>query len=476
MYVDGERLGELLPEYVAGDTWLIGPYTFTHPQLERLDEQSWLFIISGTTCIAVLKKPRFEEGAFAGGAAQIVNRGIGHVLPRLGCVDGRVADWAAIPRVLPPSDLDMLCYELGLSDDDDIDPVLPDDDRTRELRAAVWDDPISDDARLVYADYLQDRGDPRGELVALQVQRARKGGHASEREKALVRRIAADCAQPLTPYLVRDFELERGFVARCMVDDKQKMPEAITWSPAWRTVDDLTTANYELLTSPHVRATRAGVSGKHLVRLVEHVRPLPFETVVGIAPRGLSQRGVWIEEGGWDTVMAVGALVSLHTLSVGPEMSGLGARLIPSMLRSPLGQRLRQLDAFIELPYAEPQRWRDAFDLAKLPLLTLRFIAVPPTRGARQWFKPEVLVGLRRTTRLPHLIVQVADVLAPDSVTELMRFIAQLSRNVQFAELHDFHVPRGQTIQERHALLLERLNAMFQQVLVQPKGARPLSP
>ena len=475
MYVDGNRLGELLPECVAGDTWLIGASTFSYPQLERLDEHSWLFIVSGTRCIAVLRNPRMEDGAFMGGTALVMNRDISNVLPRLGCLDGRVGEWAAIPRVVPPSDMDLLRYELGIADDDDIDPVLPDDARTIELRAAVWDDPISDDARMVYADYLQDRGDPRGELVGLQVLRARTGEFVSEREKLLVRRIAPDCAQPLTPYLVPGFELVRGFVARCMVNDTP-MPEAITWSPAWRTVDDLSTANYDLLSSPHVRATRAGVGGRQLVLLVDHVRPLPFETVVGIAPLGLSQRGVWIEEGGWDSVMAVGALGMMHTLSVNPEMSGFGARLIPAIMRSPLGGRLRQLDAYIEPQYAEPQRWRDAFDIAKLPLLTLRFVPVAPQRPRRAWFKPEVLVGLRRTTRQPHLLVQVDDVLAPDNITELMRFIAQLSRNIQYAELHDFHVPRGVTIQDRHGALLERLNAMFPQVMVQPASATPLSP
>ena len=474
VYIEAERLGELLPESVAGDTWLIGPDTFTHPQLERLDEQSWLFIVSETRCVAVLRYPRMEHGVFMGGAALVSNRDIADVLLRLGCVDGNVAAWAAIPRVLPPSDLDLLCYALGISDDDEIGAIVPDDDRTHELRAAVWDDPVSDDARLVYADYLQDRGDPRGELVALQVTRSRSGEHVTDREKQLVRRIAPDCAQPLTPYLVPGFELARGFVAKCTVNDTP-MPEAITWHAAWRTIDDLSTTNYDLLSSPHVRATRVGVGGRQLVQLVDHVRPLPFETVVGIAPRGRSQRGVWIEEGAWDHVTGVGALANVRVLSVNPVMSGFGARLIPAILRSPLGHQLRQLDAFIELNYADAQRWRDAFDIARTPLLTLRFVPVSPERGRRIWIGPEVLVGLRRTTRLPQLIVQVDDVLDAENVTSLMRLVAQLSRNLQHAELHDFGVPAAR-VQERHRTLLDRMNAMFPRVLVQPTNAQPLAP
>jgi uncharacterized protein (TIGR02996 family) len=471
VYLEAARLDELLPEFAAGDTWLLGPETFAQPQLERLDEQSWLFIVSGTRCIAVLRNPRIHDGAFMGGAALISNKDISHVLPRLGCTDGNVAAWAAIPRVLPPSDLDLLRYELGIADEEDIDDVLPDDDRTRELRAAVFDDPLSDDARMVYADYLQDRGDPRGELVALQVSRARSGDFQSDRERLLVRRISPDCAQPLTPYLVPGFELVRGFVGKCTVNDTP-MPEAITWHQAWRTVDDLTTKNIDLLVSPHVRARRIGTGGRQLLLLVDHMRPLPFETVVGIAPYGKSQRGVWIEEAGWDRVAAnVGALENVTTISVNPELSGLGPRLIPLMLRGPIGQRLRHIDAFIELQFADAQRCRDAFDFGRAALLTMRFeLGARPQRG------PEVLVGLRRTARLPHLIVQVADALDAEQVTTVMRFVAQLSRNLQYAELHDFGARRGQRIEDRNALMLERMNAMFTQVLVQPATARPLAP
>ncbi|MDQ3340157.1 MAG: TIGR02996 domain-containing protein [Myxococcota bacterium] len=475
VYVEGARLDELLPESAAGDTWLLGPETFAQPQLERLDEHSWLFIVSGTRCVAVLRNPRIHNGAFMGGAALVSNKDISQVLMRLGCTDGNVAAWAAIPRVLPPSDLDLLRYELGIADEEDVDEVLPDDDRTRELRAAIWDDPLSDDARMVYADYLQDRGDPRGELVALQVSRARSGDFESDRERLLVRRISPDCAQPLTPYLVPGFELVRGFVGKCTVNDTP-MPEAITWHQAWRTVDDLSTTNLDLLVSPHVRAKRVGVAGRQLVLLVDHMRPLPFETVVGIAPHGKSQRGVWLEEGGWDRVAAVGALENVTTISVNPDYGGIGARLIPLMLRGPFGQRLRHVDAFIGLQLAEAQRWREAFDYGSAALLTLRFVVLERVPDLRRWGGPEVLVGLRRTARAPHLIVQVADLLDAESVTTVMRFVAQLSRNIQHAELHDFGAPRGQRIEDRHGTLLERMNAMFPQVLVQPVTAKPLAP
>ncbi|MBA3541481.1 MAG: TIGR02996 domain-containing protein [Deltaproteobacteria bacterium] len=43
----------------------------------------------------------------------------------------------------------------------------------RDLIAAVAEAPDDDAPRLVYADWLMERGDPRGELVALQCALAR---------------------------------------------------------------------------------------------------------------------------------------------------------------------------------------------------------------------------------------------------------------------------------------------------------------
>jgi uncharacterized protein (TIGR02996 family) len=474
VYVEPERLDELLPEAIAGETWQISPGTFTHPQLERLDEQSWLFVVSGTRCIAVLRNPRTEKGAFMGGPALVTNHDLAEVLPRLGCPEGRVAEWAATPRVVPPSDLDLLRYALGISDDEAIDPVLPDDDRTKELRVAVWDDPSSDDARLVYADHLLDRGDPRGELVSMQVLRARTGDFASDREKALVRRIALDCAQPLTPYLAPGFELERGFVARCTVNDTP-MPRDILSHVAWRTVDDLATANHELLVSPHVRARRVGLGGAQLQMLVDHVRPLSFETVVGIAPLGKPQRGVWLAQDGWTYVTrTVGALENVGTLSIAPQRDARSsAHMLATLLRSPLGRRLRHLDMYTELVNAEPLRWREAFDEAPVPLLTLRFLPAPAPR--LRWIGPEVLVGLRQTKRAPHLIVQVEDVLGPDAVQGLVRLVAQLSRNVQHAELHDLGAPIEPAL-VRQAALIAQLRPMFHELVIQPPQMTSLAP
>ncbi len=82
---------------------------------------------------------------------------------------------------------------------------------------AIREAPEDDDLRLVFADWLDERGDPRGELMRLQVQRAR---HAADegsllqvppRERELLERHAAAWIGPLAQHLRSSFFL-RGLL------------------------------------------------------------------------------------------------------------------------------------------------------------------------------------------------------------------------------------------------------------------------
>jgi len=44
-------------------------------------------------------------------------------------------------------------------------------DQEQELLEGIWAEPDRDDVRLVYADWLQQQGDPRGEFIMLQMER-----------------------------------------------------------------------------------------------------------------------------------------------------------------------------------------------------------------------------------------------------------------------------------------------------------------
>lgn len=98
------------------------------------------------------------------------------------------------------------------------------------LLAKVLAAPGDDALRLVYADWLQERGDPRGELIVLQVREAR--GEATEaerkRSRALLRANKEAWLGDLARVL-RGVELERGFLARA-----ELAQNAAATEPAWR--------------------------------------------------------------------------------------------------------------------------------------------------------------------------------------------------------------------------------------------------
>lgn len=92
--------------------------------------------------------------------------------------------------------------------------------RSAELLAAVYADPDRDEPRLVYADWLSAHGDPRGELITLQINRTHTGTPASARERDLLSAHGAAWAGAINPVLgfgeARTFE--RGFLSRASVE------------------------------------------------------------------------------------------------------------------------------------------------------------------------------------------------------------------------------------------------------------------
>src|SRR5262245_57451036 len=55
---------------------------------------------------------------------------------------------------------------------------------------AIADDPERDGPRLVFADWLTERGDPRGELIRLQVELARPGPQLPDHEVRVAALVA----------------------------------------------------------------------------------------------------------------------------------------------------------------------------------------------------------------------------------------------------------------------------------------------
>ncbi len=86
--------------------------------------------------------------------------------------------------------------------------------RGDDLLAAILADPDDDEPRLVYADWLVERGDPRGEFIHVQCALARdhqKRGALIARERALLAAHGAEWLAPLHQWTTKGI-FRRGFV------------------------------------------------------------------------------------------------------------------------------------------------------------------------------------------------------------------------------------------------------------------------
>ena len=98
--------------------------------------------------------------------------------------------------------------------------ITPPPPAAPELVRAILDAPDDDAPRLVYADWLMERGDPRGEHIALQCRPARFEGDVFERAWRLEAEHAVMWLAPLRALLAdpAPMHFTRGFVERLVLD------------------------------------------------------------------------------------------------------------------------------------------------------------------------------------------------------------------------------------------------------------------
>jgi len=104
-----------------------------------------------------------------------------------------------------------------------------------ELLRAVHATPSDDGPRAIYADWLQEHGDPRGEFIALQLATQHLGKHEqtddTRRATMLLAQHRARWLGALAP-LIQDATFRRGFLEHVMLRPGVTPPE----DPAWGTV------------------------------------------------------------------------------------------------------------------------------------------------------------------------------------------------------------------------------------------------
>lgn len=108
------------------------------------------------------------------------------------------------------------------------------------LLAAVFAAPHDDAQRLVYADWLLERGDPRGELIQLQYKKLDRGldRQESKRERELLKTRSSDWIGPLS-LVASDLSFARGFLDACTVSFRSAKQRAVIGDAHWSTVREL---------------------------------------------------------------------------------------------------------------------------------------------------------------------------------------------------------------------------------------------
>ncbi|MBA3540389.1 MAG: TIGR02996 domain-containing protein [Deltaproteobacteria bacterium] len=128
-----------------------------------------------------------------------------------------------------------------------LEPLRKSTRSAESLLADIYAHPEDDGPRLVYADLLLERGDPRGELITLQLARSRDPAAPppTQREVDLLKKHGRTWLGALVPALswgrgYSTTEFRRGFVAAAdIIQSVHKKLEPIRADPAWNTVEQL---------------------------------------------------------------------------------------------------------------------------------------------------------------------------------------------------------------------------------------------
>lgn len=141
-----------------------------------------------------------------------------------------------------------------------------------ELLAAIYERPSDDAPRAVYADWLQERGLPRGELIALDL-RPTLDAASTKRRRALLAEHGKTWLGPLSAVLRSEVEFRRGFPAKAKVTFRNQRDaeqhgayvewatlEELEWNPGQIRNDQRDWAGY---LSPVMRGLRTAINPSH---------------------------------------------------------------------------------------------------------------------------------------------------------------------------------------------------------------------
>ncbi len=233
------------------------------------------------------------------------------------------------------------------------------------LLQAIYDTPDDDAPRLVYADALLERGDPRGELINLQI----AGSHdrdARRREAELLQTHGKHWLGELAPVVMSGYVFARGFLSECRIDNKHMdRIRKLVGNPAWSTVRSIE-GSAALALDPVMKSLRelefVSATARNYEGLPDSWRDLligterPIEKLTYAALETDRQWENALEEnqsvrpgvgGRWVYVPQVMELAALCSCSALPKLRALTVREDPDVVAGPLlgSEVIRRLDS-----------------------------------------------------------------------------------------------------------------------------------
>ena len=249
---------------------------------------------------------------------------------------------APVARALTPVQADGLA-RLGAALADRTHAAAASGQSGAELHAAILAHPADDQARQVYADWLQERGDPRGELIALQL--APPSPAATRRIRALITEHGKRWLGVIGPVAVLPrSRFERGFPAAVVIAPRSAPQlDPVIGAPEWATVEELrfsatvvgSPACATVVMHPVMRALRTvrGLAGTSIATVATSPRALPLTTL-----------GVFLFDGVPDELLAgAPGLPALAHLVVERPSYIVGLADIEDLVASTLAARLQSL-------------------------------------------------------------------------------------------------------------------------------------
>ena len=232
---------------------------------------------------------------------------------------------------------------------------------------AIYQSPEDRAVRAIYADWLQEQDDPQGELIALQLARARDSP-STPRERELIEQHGMTWVAPIARLIAGDLWFEDGFLTGCCCRRRPPTPEQLE-HPIWTTLRSLELHPKPALLppSPLLRSTA--------MRALESVYGLALDDLEAAYKHPQAQN--WTTLGmAWLTNLEqlervlerLGELPNVHTLDL-YDSAYLRLEELSFLLDAPAVEQLQELRLTLRYP-----RWDSIASILESAPSTLRFI------------------------------------------------------------------------------------------------------